>query len=115
MIRLILITMTSTAVTPHEKTRPSGPADSGAHRLLLRSSAFYCAITTNLPGKMPLLTAENSIALGACESWIRWSRDPASIRSLGAPASRLAEEQFPFGHMAGRCEPTCRETPRHRE
>ena len=69
----------------------------------------------NLPGKMPLLTAENSIALGACESWIRWSRDPASIRSLGAPASRLAEEQFPFGHMAGRCEPTCRETPRHRE
>ena len=74
------------------------------------SAALPCAITANLLGEMPFLTAENSIAIGGDDSWIGRLRDHAALRSLGAAARRLAEERFSFGKMAEGYEALYRET-----
>ena len=74
------------------------------------SAALPCAITANLLGEMPFLTAENSIAIGEDDSWIARLREPAALRALGAAARRLAEERFSFGKMAAGYEALYRET-----
>ena len=74
------------------------------------SAALPCAITANLLGEMPFMTAGNSIAIGDDESWIGRLRDPASLRTLGAAARRLAEARFSFGKMAESYEALYRET-----
>ena len=74
------------------------------------SAALPCAITANLLGEMPFLTAENSIAIGKDESWIERLREAATLRTLGAAARRLAEERFSFGKMAAGYEALYRET-----
>ena len=74
------------------------------------SAGLPCAITDNLLGEMPFMTAENSIAIGADESWIAQLREPALLRARGAAARRLAEEKFSFGKMAESYEALYRET-----
>ena len=74
------------------------------------SAALPCAITANLLGEMPFLTAENSIAIGADDSWVARLLDPAALRALGAAARWLAEESFSFERMAESYEALYRET-----
>ena len=74
------------------------------------SAGLPCAITDNLLGEMPFMTPENSIAIGADESWITQLREPAPLRARGAAARRLAEEKFSFGKMAASYEALYRET-----
>ena len=74
------------------------------------SAALPCAITANLLGEMPFLTAENSLAIGEDDSWIARLRDSAALRALGAAARRLAEEKFSFEKMAASYEALYRET-----
>ena len=74
------------------------------------SAALPCAITTNLLGEMPFMTAENSLAVGEDDSWIEKLRDPVALRARGAAARRLAEERFSFEKMAESYEALYRET-----
>ena len=74
------------------------------------SAALPCAITANLLGEMPFMTAENSIAIGDDDSWMERLRDAATLRALGAAARRLAEERFSFEKMAESYEALYRET-----
>ncbi len=74
------------------------------------SAALPCAITANLLGEMPFMTAENSLAVGEDDSWIEKLHDPAALRERGATARRLAEERFSFEKMAESYEALYRET-----
>ena len=74
------------------------------------SAALPCAITANLLGEMPFLTAENSLAVGEDDSWIEKLRDPAALRARGAAARALAEKRFSFEKMASSYEALYRET-----
>ena len=74
------------------------------------SAALPCAITANLLGEMPFMTAENSLAVGDDDSWIEKLRDDAALRTRGAAARRLAEERFSFEKMAESYEALYRET-----
>ena len=74
------------------------------------SAALPCAITANLLGEMPFMTAENSLAVGDDDSWIEKLRDDAALRARGAAARRLAEERFSFEKMAESYEALYRET-----
>ena len=74
------------------------------------SAALPCAITANLLGEMPFMNPGNSIAIGADDAWLAPLRAPAVLRTLGAAARQLAEEQFSFEKMAESYEALYRET-----
>lgn len=74
------------------------------------SAALPCAITANLLGEMPFMNPGNSIAIGADDTWLAPLRAPAVLRTLGAAARQLAEEQFSFEKMAESYEALYRET-----